>query len=129
MGRVTSTINPAFGMEAINLVLRHSGHRHPTNQKMTLDVDYERTHADIKADLEDKFVELLGVAMREYPKATERELVDRVSLKLSEEGRVRNYEIALPIEEIQSVNIFDMDIYKRFFAPAEPESFVPPPKP
>ena len=128
IGRVTSAANPAFGTRAINLVLRRSGHRDKDTQELMIDVDYDVTHAPIKAELGQNLLEQLEQAIIDNPQASERELVDIASRTVGEKIEARNYEIVIPIEEVQSVNIFDMDIYERFFAPdEEPREFVPPP--
>ena len=126
IGRVTSTANPAFVTQAINLVLRRSGHRDKDTQELRIDVNYDVTHAPIKAELEERFIEQLEKAIIENPKASERELVDTASRRVSEEVEARlearNYEIVIPIEEVQSVNIFDLEIYDEFFAPKKGEA-------
>lgn len=127
IGRVSVTFNPAFGMEAINLVLSYSGHRNKETQKMTLDVDYEETHSAVRQELVDRIRQQLKSALDENPKATSDELIESTRRELSGESEIRNYEIVIPIAEVQSVNVFDMDIYNKFFAPEEPEGFVPPP--
>lgn len=121
IGRITSTMNPAFGMEAINLVLRRSGHRNKDTQEMVLNVYYDETHAAIKRAIRRRIVEELAANINKNPNATEREWVDRANRRLSEEPEVRNYEIAIPITEVQSANYFDMGIYDEFFAPKKRE--------
>lgn len=119
VGRVSVTFNPAFGMQAINLVLSRSGHRDTETQEMKLDVDYDKTHDDIKKDLQKRLVVRLVAAMKDNPEANDAELLSGVSREISKEAEIRNYEIVIPIAEVQSVNIFDMEIYEKFFAPKQ----------
>jgi hypothetical protein len=47
----------------------------------------------------------------------EGELLEQTILRASRETDILNYEIVLPVSEIQSTNVFDLEIYERFFAP------------
>ena len=51
------------------------------------------------------------------PRVDEGQLLDEAIRKVSRETDILNYEIVIPISEVQSVNVFDLDIYERFFAP------------
>jgi hypothetical protein len=43
------------------------------------------------------------------------ELMEIVGAKVSAEASVENYEIVIPIGEIQSINMFDKNIYDGYF--------------
>jgi len=60
-------------------------------------------------------------AIRKNPHADEGELLYEAKRKVSAETDIRNYEIAIPISEVQSVNVFDLEIYEKFFAPKRSE--------
>ncbi len=130
IGKVASTtFNPAFGMQALNLVLSRSGHRHKDTQQMILDTNYDETHSAIREELGNKLVEQMAKAREENPSASPAELWRIASREVSGQAEILNYEIVIPISEVQSVNVFDMDTYNKFFAPKQPREFVPPPTP
>lgn len=117
IGRVRTTFNPAFGMQSISLILSRSGHRDKDTQQMMLDIDYDKTHSAVRQHLIDRFREEVVKAARRNPDAGRDEWIDAARRAASEEPEARNYEIVLPVSEIQSINMFDMDIYDQFFAP------------
>jgi hypothetical protein len=117
IGKVLTTSNPAFGMEAINLLLSRSGYRDKNTQEMRLNVNYDETHSAIRQEMRIKIQAQFLDAIRKNPHADEGELLSEAKRKVSAEADIRNYEIAIPISEVQSVNVFDLEIYERFFAP------------
>ena len=44
-------------------------------------------------------------------------MLEQTILRASRETDILNYEIVIPVSEIQSANVFDLEIYERFFAP------------
>jgi hypothetical protein len=117
IGRISTPFDPAFGMQAIDLVLLRSGHRNKDTQRLTMDVDYEKTHAAILAGIEERILYQLERELEENPSASWQEAWDSASRKVNEEPAVANYLIAMPVSEVQSVQIFDLDIYDQHFAP------------
>jgi hypothetical protein len=117
IGKVLTTSNPAFGMEAINLQLSRSGYRDKNTQEMRLTVNYDDTHGAIRQEMRMKIGAQFVDALRKDPHADEGELLEETKRKVSAETDIRNYEIAIPISEIQSANVFDLDVYETYFAP------------
>jgi hypothetical protein len=117
IGKVLTTSNPAFGMEAINLLLSRSGYRDKNTQEMWLNVNYDETHSAIRQEMRIKIQAQFLDAIRKNPYADEGELLSEAKRNVSAEMDIRNYEIVIPISEVQSVNVFDLEIYERFFAP------------
>jgi hypothetical protein len=103
IGRISTPFEPAFGMEAIDLVLLRSGHRNKDTQKLTMDVDYEKTHADFLRRIEEQIISQLEREMEQNPEADWQESWDSASRKVNEEPAVANYLIAVPVSEVQSV--------------------------
>jgi hypothetical protein len=58
-----------------------------------------------------------GRTSLQNPRVDDGELLDEAIRKVSKETDILIYEIVIPISEVQSVNVFDLDIYERFFAP------------
>jgi hypothetical protein len=121
IGKVLTTSNPAFGMEAINLLLSRSGYRDKNTHEMRLNVNYDETHSAIRQEMRIKIQTQFLDAIRKNPHADEGELLYEAKRKVSAETDIRNYEIAIPISEVQSVNVFDLEIYEKFFAPKRSE--------
>jgi len=117
IGKVLTTSNPAFGMEAIKLLLSRSGYRDKNTQEMRLNVNYDETHSAIRQEMRIKIQAQFLDAIRRNPYADEGELLSEAKRNVSADLDIRNYEIIIPISEVQSVNVFDLQIYERFFAP------------
>jgi len=121
IGKVITTSNPAFGMEAINLLLSRSGYRDKNTHEMRLNVNYDETHSAIRPGDAYQDTNTISGRHQENPHADEGELLYEAKRKVSAETDIRNYEIAIPISEVQSVNVFDLEIYEKFFAPKRSE--------
>ena len=117
IGRVEITFNPALKMEALKLVLSRSGHRDTNTQEMVLDIDYDKTHSAVREYLIGEFQSEVIRAADRNPRGSRDEWIDTARRVTSENPKMRQYEIVIPVSEIQSINIFDVEIYDRFFAP------------
>jgi hypothetical protein len=117
IGYLKSNFNPAYAMESISMFLYYSGHRDPTTNNLTLDVDYQITHAEYKKKINARFVEEIVKLRKDYVDAPIDELVSKVDALLEKEKELLNYEIAIPVREIITVNFFDMHLYNRYFMP------------
>jgi hypothetical protein len=115
IGTIQRNFNPAFSMESISIFLHCSGYREKNTMKLRITTDYQATHKKIQDDLFDKFKEELGRAYEKHKNATDEQLMDMVGEKISAEDQIQNYEIVLPIQEIQSINMFDRGIYDEYF--------------
>ena len=87
IGKVLTTSNPAFGMEAINILLSRSGHRDKNTQKMILDINYDETHRAIREELADKVRDEFTRVLAENPNADDTdELLNDVRRRISGEA-------------------------------------------
>lgn len=115
IGRITANLNPAFDIESIHVILQRSGHRDPVTQKLTIDVDYDKTHTEIREEIEETFYRRVIEAVEKNPKAAS-ETIDALARERMEEYRqIQNYEIVILASEIVSVNYFDLALYKKHF--------------
>lgn len=116
IGTVTTTFNRALGMQAIKLSLSRSGHRDKDTQEMEIDINYDDARwASVKEAVRNEVRTELAQVTQEDPGVDRDERWDRANRRVSERREVRNYEIVIPIEEVQSANIFDLAIYSEHF--------------
>lgn len=85
IGLVTRTINPMYDRKYIQLLPIKSGYRDATSFKLNLAVDYAAVYAKII----------------------------RQELEMIKTG-VSDFEIVIPVSEIQSINLFDPTAYTEF---------------
>jgi hypothetical protein len=121
IGNLTTNLNPAFRTESIHLLLHRSGHRHPETQKLEIDVDYDKTHKTIEAELRTKLLSKLSEALDKNPDMS-LDTFKRIRNQLDQEHNLRNYEIAILISEVVSANVFDIELYDRHFKSSEPDT-------
>lgn len=111
VGTLRLVLNPAFPITSIGILLRNSGHREKNTQRVKIDIDYFQ--ALIQRRLEK--------ALTENPNMSDNELIKHVYSGIREEfeERAKNYQIIIPLTEMQSVNFIDEDVhndYDRHFA-------------
>ena len=122
IGRLVSSLDPAYGVQSLTLSRSYSGHRDRETSAFHLDTNYEQV-------LEDAIENLVTEAERrireETPDLSEDELEERIEDEFEgwerrdEEDeairsivdRLRALEIVIPVAEMQSVNLFDESIY------------------
>lgn len=85
IGLVTRTINPMYDRKYIQLLPIKSGYRDSTSFKLNLAVDYAAVYAKII----------------------------RQELEMIKTG-VTDFDIVIPVSEIQSINLFDPTAYAEF---------------
>jgi len=117
IGYLTSNYNPAFPLESISLIPSFSGHRDNETKLMSLDLNYTEVYKAIQSDLQNKLATALQEELIKNPRATEAEVFAAASRRVSL-NTGQNYEIILPIREVQSVNVFDVDAYIKHFTTA-----------
>jgi hypothetical protein len=115
VGYLTSNYNPAFPMESISLILAFSGHRSEDTKAAILDINYIDIYKEFKAVLLDKLLETFQNELRKNPKASDDTIFAKVMLA-SDAGE--EWEIIIPIEEVQSVNVFHVDSYNKLLGGA-----------
>ena len=116
IGILTTNLNPAFAIESIHLLLRRSGHRGPNTQKLTVDVDYDETHKEVREVIENEFRQRLAEAYEKNSDASDEELIDLARQQISDYGDIQNYEIVILMSEVVSVNFFDLELYDKHFS-------------
>lgn len=118
IGKLTTNLNPAFAVESIRLLLSRSGHRDTDTQKLTIDVDYEKTHANTREAVTEEFRQRLGEVVEEYPNTSDEELA-RLARERVTTANIQNYEIVILTSEVVSVNYFDPQLYDKQFKQGE----------
>lgn len=118
IGKVTTNLNPGFDTESIHLLLRRSGHRDPETQTLLIDVDYDKTHAEVMEAAAKEFRGKIAEVLAEYPKAGDAEIARIARERMSNYSQIQNYEVVLLVSEIVSANYFDLRLYDRHFSKA-----------
>lgn len=122
IGRLVSSLDPAYGVQSLTLSRSYSGHRDGETSAFHLDIDYEQVLEDV---IEKLVTETERRIREENFDLSEEELEGRIEDEFEgwewrSEGneeiqsiidRLRALEIVIPVAEIQSVNIFDETIY------------------
>ncbi len=122
IGRLVSSLDPAYGVQSLTLSRSYSGYRDRETSAFHLDIDYEQVLED---EIENLVAETERRIREENPDLSEDELEGRIENEIEEwnrqgEGneeirsvvdRLIALEIVIPVSEIQSVNIFDESIY------------------
>ena len=118
IGRLVSSLDPAYGVQSLTLLRSYSGHRDKETLAFYLDIDYEQV-------LEETITETKQRIREENPDLSEEELEERIEAGIEEWDRqgeenkeiqpivdqLTALEIVIPVSEIQSVNTFDESIY------------------
>jgi len=131
IGYLTSNYNPAFPMESISLIPAFSGHRKDDTKELVLDLNYIEVYKAVQPDLHDKLLTAFLRELEENPKVSEDKFFPAVMQRLAFDVG-HEYEIILPITQVQSANVFHVDTYAKHFttqvfrmpAPAAPATAV-----
>ncbi|HEX7721558.1 MAG TPA: hypothetical protein VF397_05330 [Pyrinomonadaceae bacterium] len=115
VGYLTSSYNPAFEMESISLIPAFSGHRDDKTKEMLLDLDYLKVYQSIQPDLYARLFDAFEAENKRNPQASEDRLFTDVMRRLLASNAGQDYEIILPIREVQSANVFHVDSYVEYF--------------
>jgi hypothetical protein len=123
VGLLQEIFNPAFPLTSIGMILSRSGHREASNQQMKIDIDYAQTVRDkLTPDLMNRRLEELR---KEKPDIDDYKRLNIVTsefippgenpLLVRETGaRLANYQMVIPLAEVQSVSFFDEDVYEDY---------------
>lgn len=116
IGRVVTSINPTRNVESIRLALHSSGYRDRHSHKLTIDVRYADTHAEIIERVKTNYRQAIQKYLAENADADVAKLEEDVygSVDMSELG-VANFETVIRISEVQSLSPFDPGIYYKYF--------------
>ncbi|MGH9799726.1 MAG: hypothetical protein ACRD82_05125 [Blastocatellia bacterium] len=115
VGFVTSNFNPAYELNSMSLFPALSGYRAEENKEVRFTRDYTAVYQEIRDELLAKFREAFTQMQSENPDMTDDELEGLARRQMEAADQLDNFEIAIPISEVQSVNIFDVDVYERHF--------------
>ncbi|MEP7337655.1 MAG: hypothetical protein ABI977_07900 [Acidobacteriota bacterium] len=115
IGVITSNFNPAYDLNSLSLLPAFSGYRDNDQKEVHLMRDYTTAYQDIRTELQAKLQQSLPQIRLNHPKLSDAELGKLVREKLEAEDRFENFEITIPISEVQTVNIFDVDVYEKHF--------------
>ncbi len=122
IGRLVSSLDPAYGVQSLTLSRSYSGHRDRETSAFHLDINYEQVLED---EIENLVTKTEQRIQQENPTLSEDELEERIEDEIEEWNRQGEeneeirfvvdrliaLEIVIPVSEIQSVNIFDETIY------------------
>ena len=121
VGRVVSSINPAKRVESVRLRLVRSGYRDEKTHRLTLNVNYEATHAFVQARIEEIYVGLIGEVMAENPDITEADIPAEVYRRAEEDPEMstlaHDFEVVIMAQEVVSVSSFNPELFEAYFEP------------
>jgi hypothetical protein len=110
VGTIQSNFNPAYPMEHVSMLPAFSGYRDKITKKMELTLSYFEALKPAREKLLEIDREILQMLDQEISKENMR----KSQKKLEERKNIlQDYEVVLPIDELQSVNIFHVNLYKR----------------
>lgn len=110
IGWISQDFNPAFETKFVTLILLQSGYRDEGTKKLVRNIFYDEVLAKVTAEKQDEI-------RTEFRKKglTDEEIV--LSLADWEEAKQESlqFRITLPVSEVISANLFDIDLYERYF--------------
>ena len=115
IGYLKSNFNPAFQAESISLIPMYSGHRTAETKELVIDIDYDTVYEADRERFSLLLQEETDKARSENPTANPSTISQIAHEKVAKQFESHLYEIILPIAEIQSVNIFDVEVYRQHF--------------
>lgn len=111
IGKILSTINPAFKLESISIFISYSGHR----KQDTMEVSIDRDNATIIKKIENEFIEKqLKILIENNPGSTIEQIVNQINTTPLE-NELLLYRLIIPITEIQHANFFDKTTYDKYY--------------
>jgi hypothetical protein len=113
VGHITTALNPALAIESIGIFPQISGYRDATTKKYVFTTTYTDTYNHIRTEIQQR---LRAIADREDINAAERR---RVEKELMAALDLSDFELVIPIAEIQSVHIFIPEVWERHFAESD----------
>ena len=119
VGRVVSSINPAKRVESVRLRLVRSGYRDEKTHSLTLNVNYEATHAFVQTRIEEIYVGLIGEVMAGNSDITEADVLAKVYRRAEEDPEMsalaHDFEVIIMAQEIVSVSSFNPELFEAYF--------------
>ena len=110
VGFIASNLNPAFPMESVSMIPAMSGSRE-NNKKV---VNFTTLYSDAYARIEEEItLRVKQEAKEKGLNLSEAEIEERIREEVDIE--LEDFKFAFPITEIQSANIFRMEIYNKYF--------------
>ena len=119
VGRVVTSVNPAKRLESVRLSLVRSGYRDEKTHELTLNVDYEATHARVQERIEGVYLELIRDVTRLNPDASEEEVAAEVYRRAANSPQINAlahaFEVVVAVSEIVSVSPFNPELFDAYF--------------
>lgn len=116
VGRVESIVDPSQALRSIRLVLERSGYRHSDTQKLVLDIDYAKTHAELLNAIEQSYVKKIRSYIAANPEADEDEIFRAVYGRIDTTApEIEDFRAVLMVSEIVSVSPFDPSLFDEHF--------------
>jgi hypothetical protein len=117
VGIVSAIPNPAFPLESVLLLPLWSGHRDDQTKTVKKTTPYP---IDAYLGIEDK---IRGQLQAEHPNWAEEQLESAVADYI--DTKATRFEIVIVIDEIQSMNSFDQEVYDEYFLRLPKKDFKP----
>ncbi len=119
VGRVITSINPARRVESVGLSLVRSGYRDEKTHKLTLNINYEATHASIQARIREIYAEVIDEVVLEFPDMDEADMMAEVYRRAARLGEIsalaHDFEVIIVVQEIVSVSSFNPELFEAYF--------------
>ena len=116
IGFISTNFNPAFETESIRILPSQSGYRETESKRLHLTVNYSDVYQKITDPVMERINREVEEAQRLLPSFPKELLEEEIRERIGAEIGVDYFEVILPVDEIQSVNIFDERIYEEHFS-------------
>jgi len=115
VGYVITNINPAHRIESVRLSLKRSGYRDENTHALTLDVDYEKTHAVLLEQVERAMEAEIENILNERPSLSNDAILDLAHNRVSRLPIAKSFETVILASEIVSVAPFEPEVFDSHF--------------
>jgi hypothetical protein len=118
IGNVTSNFNPAFPMESVKIFPQYSGYREKDTKQLNIGIEYDKAYKEIQEAMVNKITEEIVSASTLPPNLSD-DALESIGRKVGKETGIKDFEVVLLIDEIQSVSTFDWEVYQKHFKAKE----------
>ena len=115
VGYVITNINPANKIESVRLSLKRSGYRDENTHALTLDVDYEKTHATLLDEIESALEAEIENILNVRPGLANDAILNLAHNRVSRLPIAKSFETIILASEIVSVAPFEPEIFDNHF--------------
>ena len=119
VGRVITSINPARRVESVGLSLVRSGYRDEATHKLTLNINYEATHARIQARIGEVYAQIVDDVVLESPNMDEAQMMAEVYGRAARSSEMsalaHDFDVIIMAQEIVTVSSFNPELFEAYF--------------